>query len=126
MGFWWFVFVCDLVIPIAMLAGCWLLQKFPPAEINDLVGYKTARARKNIDTWRFAQEYCGRLWWKIGLIMLASSALIHWPFYNNEDAIGVLSLLLYLTQMVILLLSVWQVEKALQKTFDNEGKRKNN
>lgn len=47
---------------------------------------------KNMDTWKFAHDYYGRLCWKIGLIMLILSIVVHLPFYNEfDDYIGIVS-----------------------------------
>ena len=66
MWFWWFIFVCDLLIPIIMITAGNMMWKHAPKKINRIIGYRTARSMKNIDTWNFAQKHCGRLWWKIG------------------------------------------------------------
>lgn len=41
-----------------------------PEEINSIFGYRTKRSMKSIDAWKFANDYCGRLWQKIGLILI--------------------------------------------------------
>ena len=80
MGFWWFMFFCDLQVPAVMIFGGRMMWKHPPGKINGIIGYRTSRSMKNKETWKFAQEYCGRLWWKIGWLMLAPSAILHIPF----------------------------------------------
>ena len=62
MGFWWFMLICDLIIPIVMLIGGRMMWKHCPKHINGIVGYRTARSMKNMDTWKFAHDYCGKLW----------------------------------------------------------------
>ena len=80
---------------------------------------------KNMDTWRFAHEYCGRLWWKIGLFMIVPSALIHIPFYRGDKkTIGTVSLVLVTIQIVIVIASIFPTEAALKKTFHSDGTRK--
>lgn len=59
MWFWWFMFVCNLLIPILMIVCGRMMWKYPPKEINRGWGYRTKRSMKNIDTWKFAHDYCG-------------------------------------------------------------------
>lgn len=66
MWFWWFLFCCDLLVPVTMIVSGRIMWKHPPKNINGLMGYRTSRSMKNMDTWLFAHDYCGRLWWKIG------------------------------------------------------------
>lgn len=125
MWFWWFIFVCDLLIPILMVIAGSMMWKHAPEKINGIIGYRTARSMKNTDTWKFAQDYCGRLWWKIGWIILIPSFAIHIPFYHSsEDMIGIVAAILCTIQCVILILSIFPTERALKRTFTEEGIRK--
>lgn len=91
MWFWWFMFISDLLISVIMLIFGRMMWKHCPKRINSVIGYRTTRSMKNMDTWKFAHDYCGRLWWKMGLIMLVPSVLIHIPFYqSNEKTIGII------------------------------------
>lgn len=90
MWFWWFMFACDLIIPVIMLIAGRIMYKHTPKEINYIFGYRTTRSMKNNDTWKFAHVYCGRLWWKLGLIMLVPTVLVHISIYNSdENTIGI-------------------------------------
>lgn len=125
MWFWWFVLACDLFIPIAMFVGGWLMLKHCPKEINGLLGYRTARSMKNMDTWRFAHKFCGKLWLKVGLIMLFPTILLHLPFYNSdEDTLGLVSIVFMIIQLVVLIASAFPTEIALKKTFNDDGTRR--
>lgn len=125
MWFWWFMFFCDLLIPLSMIVCGRILWKYPPKSINGLIGYRTGRSMKNMDTWFFAQIYCGRLWWKIGWGIFLPSFFIHLPFYHSsEDAIGLLGGILCTVQCVIIVVSIFFVEKALKEHFYDNGIRK--
>lgn len=125
MWFWRFMFVCDLLIPILMISAGRMMWKHPPKKINGMIGYRTALSMKNQDTWKFAHDYCGKLWWKIGWIMLISSAVIHVPFYNcPENIIGIMGGILCAIQCVILAVSIFPTERALKGTFTKEGVRR--
>ena len=122
MWFWWLIFVCDLLIPITMIIAGRMMWKHAPKKINGVIGYRTARSMKNIDTWNFAQEHCGRLWWKIGWIMLLPSSVIHLPFYHSsENMIGIVAAVLYTIQCLALVLSISPTERALKRTFTEDG-----
>lgn len=80
---------------------------------------------KNMDTWKFAHDYCGRLWWKLGLIMIVPSVLIHIPFYqSNEKTIGIIGGVLETIQCIVLIASIFPTESVLKKTFNDDGTRR--
>lgn len=125
MWFWWFMFIFDLLIPMLMILLGRMMWKHPPGSINWVIGYRTSRSMKNMDTWKFAHDYCGRLWWKIGWAMLIPSVVIHFPFYNSsENTIGIVGGILCGLQCVALLVPVYFTEKALKRNFTSEGIRK--
>lgn len=125
MWFWWCMFVCDLIAPIAMIIAGIIMCKHPPKDINGLLGYRTTRSMKNTDTWNFAHAHCGRMWWKIGFIMLILSAVIHFPFYQKTDnVIGIVSAVLCTLQCAIMVISIFSTERSLKNTFDDNGIRK--
>ena len=122
MWFWWFMLICDLIVPIVMIIGGRMMWKHCPKSINGIVGYRTNRSMKNMDTWKFAHKYCGKLWWKIGWLMIIPSALIHIPLYHSdENTIGVAGGILVTVQCIILIVSIYPTEKALKKHFNDDG-----
>ncbi len=121
----WFVLVCDLLIPVLMVAAGQWMWKHPPKEINGFMGYRTARSMKNTDTWNFAHEYAGKLWRRWGWFLFVPSVLAHLPFYGaDEDALGILCLAVTAVQMIAMLGSIIPVEMALKRTFDENGSRR--
>ncbi len=102
-----------------------MMWKHAPEKINGIIGYRTARSMKNTDTWKFAQDYCGRLWWKMGWIMLIPSVIIHFPFYHSsENIIGIVAAILCTIQCLILVSAIFPTEKALKRTFTEDGIRR--
>ena len=125
MWFWWFMFACDLLIPIIMMIAGRMMWKHCPKQINMIYGYRTSRSMKNMDTWKFAHDYCGRLWWKTGIIMLIPSVLVNIPFYRSSDeVVGLVGGILCMVQMVVLTAAIFPTEAALKKTFYDDGTRK--
>ena len=101
------------------------MWKCPPQKINSLIGYRTSRSKKNMDTWLFAHHYSGKLWWKVGWVILVPSIVIHLPFYGSpDDVIGIVGLILTFMQIAVLTGSIFPTEKALKNTFTEEGLRK--
>ena len=126
MWFWWFMLLTDMLVPIIMIVAGRLMWRRCPKTINGLYGYRTSRSMKNTDTWRYAHDYAGRLWWTIGWIILVPTILAHVPFYSsNEDTIGLVGLIVCTIHIVILIASTLPVEAALKRTFNDDGTRKN-
>lgn len=125
MWFWWFILICDLLVPLLMVVCGILMWKRCPKRINGWLGYRTFRSMMNMDTWTFAHGFCGRLWWRIGWILLISTVLLHLPFYKSEeDTLGVICLFCTVIQLVVLILPVFFTERALKKRFTDHGTRR--
>lgn len=57
--------------------------------------------------------------------MLVPTVLVQIPFYGKSDnAIGWISLAICIVECVVLLVSILPTEKALKKTFNDDGSRK--
>ena len=126
MGFWIFMFAMNILIPFIMIVfGTWM-YKYPPKKINGVIGYRTTMSRKNMYTWNFAHDYCGRLWIKIGIILMIPSVLCNFfVIHGTENQIGIVRGSAVSLQTIILCLSILPVEKALKQVFDQNGNRRN-
>jgi len=125
MLFWWGMLICDLLIPVVMIIAGLFMWKGCPKRINIWVGYRTPRSMKNMDTWKFAHDFCGRLWWKKGLILLVLSALTHILLYNSDKNNIEMAVAIIITiQCIVLIASIFLVESALKKRFNDDGTRK--
>lgn len=102
MWFWWFMFVCNMLYSLLMIIAGRFMWKHYPAEINSIAGYRSSRSMMNKDTWQFANENCGKRWWKIGWMGLAIA----------------------IVECTILLVSILPTERALKQSFTDEGVRK--
>ena len=117
--------LCNLLIPVVVIVTGRIMWKHYPKNINGLVGYRTTLSMKNMDTWKFAHDYCGKLWWKIGWLMIIPSALVHIPLYHSdENTIGVAGGILVTIQCIILIVSIYPTEQALKKNFNDDGTRR--
>lgn len=125
MWFYITMFICNLLIPLVMLVGGYCMYKKTPKEINGVIGYRTKMSRKNKDTWKFAHEYCGKLWIRLGIILLAVTVIVQLPFLHSTDnVIGWMTLILESGQLIVLLGAILPVERALKRIFDENGNRK--
>ncbi len=124
MGFWIFMYICTLFVPAVMIFAGRMMWKHTPKEINGLIGYRTSRSMKNMDTWQFAHEYAGKLWWKAGWALLAVSTVIL-PFFigRGEDVIGLAGAAVTVLQTAVMIILIFPTEKALKKNFDEDGNR---
>ena len=83
-----FLTFCVLCVPIIQLIGGWCMRYHTPKKINSWIGYRTTNAMKNADTWKLANQYCGKLWLMIGTVSLILSAIIGFSclFFSKKIA----------------------------------------
>ena len=125
MYIWWFMFFCNLLVPVIQIVAGKMMWKSSPGKINKVYGYRTKRSMKNMDTWEFAHEHCGRVWWRVGWVTLIVSILAQLPFmHSSEDVSGVVAGVISTLQVCILVLSIFPTERALKKTFYDDGTRR--
>lgn len=80
---------------------------------------------KNQETWDFAHQYCGKLWWRIGWLMFAASIIAMLPALGKDgDTVGIWGTVIETIQCVVLILSIFPTEKALRKNFNKDGSRR--
>ena len=126
MGFWIFMLIMNLLIPIMMLGFGWVFLHRAPKTINGAYGYRTAMSMKNQDTWDFAHKYAGVLWFKWGKWLLVISAVIMLLVTGkNEDMVGSVGGVLCMVQCVPLIYVIVPTERALKQNFDSKGNRRN-
>lgn len=125
MGFWIFMFVMDLLVPLTMIYFGFRFEKNPPKEINATFGYRTARSMQNQETWEFAHKYAGKLWKVCGwLVLLASVPAMCLVFEKDIITVGIFGGVICGVQLVVMVCAVIPTELALKKTFDNNGIRR--
>ncbi len=118
MKFWLFMILCNLIVPLLMIAVGHMLKENPPERINMVFGYRTSRSMENQEAWDFAQVYCGKLWWKIGWIMLPFSIFGMFPAVGrDDDFIGWLGAGIIIVECMVMMLTTLIVESALKKKF---------
>ncbi len=120
-----FTLICGFLIPAVMIIFGNIFLNHPPGKINMAYGYRTTRSMKNQETWEFAHEYCGLIWKKLGIIIAVITGVASLAgFFLKDGETGTLSIILIHLQVVVLLGSIYPVEKALKKIFDENGNRR--
>ena len=124
MGFWLFMLCMDLICPFTMIGfGKRCMNNTP--DFDSVYGYRTRMSSINRKTWKFAHEYCGKLWYLTGLTLLTPSIIIMlFTFGKGNDAIGVVGGILEAIQIMLLLAAIPATESMLRKKFEDNGKRK--
>ena len=125
MGFWIFMFIMVLLIPFTMIFFGWLLFRKTPKEINYVYGYRTKRSMMNEETWRFANQYFGKVWYLCGLISVPLSVIATaLVFGKGTETVGTIGGIITMLQMIPLVGAIIPTENALKKNFDENGKRR--
>ena len=125
MAFWIFMLIMDLLTPITMIGFGRYFISNAPKEINIIFGYRTNMSMKNKETWEFAHQYFGKIWYVCGLILLPLTAgIMLLTIGKSEDFIGSVGGALCMIQILPLIGAIYPTEKALRKKFDKNGNKR--
>ncbi len=125
MGFWIFMLSMDLLFPTIMILFGTLFMKSAPKKINYIFGYRTDMSMKNRATWEFAHKCFGRLWFRLGLLLIPVTVIpMLFVIGKTENIVGTVGLIVSFINTVVLIVPIFFTEKALNRTFDREGNRK--
>ena len=125
MKFWIFMFIMNLLIPVIMIIFGKLFIKNAPKSINMAYGYRTSMSMKNKNTWSYAHKLFGGIWYKLGFVLLILSIIASLFTLNRSDnIISTVTLIIQTTEMIVLILPIFYVEKKLKNIFDSDGNRK--
>lgn len=125
MGFWIYMLIMDLLVPVTMIGFGRYFKTKAPKEINAVFGYRTSMSMKNRDTWEFAHKYCGKIWFICGWILLIVTIVAMIPFFGQgADVTGIVGAVILGIQMIPLVGSILPTELALRKQFDKDGNRR--
>lgn len=108
-----------LITGIIFIFFGFLLFKFPPEDINGIMGYRTSMSMKNKDTWDEGQRYGGMSMLVIGgiNILLGIISYLAKGFLLNN-----LFQLLIMLLCAIIMIVVDEIH--LRKIFNKDGSRK--
>ncbi|MBR4099569.1 MAG: SdpI family protein [Clostridia bacterium] len=124
MGFWAFMVISCLLIPVIMLIFGKLFSKTAPKKINYIFGYRTSRSMKNEQTWEFAHRQLGKIWERFSIALLPISVLpLIFVIGRSEDAIGTVGAIICFFQIAVIFVSIIIVETLLKRNFDENGNK---
>ena len=125
LGFWIFMLIVDLIVPLTMIVFGELFMVKTPKNINVLFGYRTTLSMKNMVTWKFAHKYCGKLMFWIGIIILPLSVIpLIFVIDKKINTIAIVGIVICIIQIITLIIPIFATQIALKKTFDQDGNRK--
>ena len=125
MGFWIFMLAMGLLFPVVMILFGTMFMKSAPKKINYIFGYRTDMSMKNRDTWEFAHKYIGKLWFRFGLLLIPITVIpMLFVIGKTENIVGTVGLIVGFINTIVLIVPIFFTEKALNRTFDKDGKRK--
>ena len=125
MGFWIYMLLFVLLIPITMVYFGQRFFKSPPKSINATFGYRTTMSMKNWETWKLAHTVCGRFWFRCGRILLPLSVVpMLLVIGRGTETVGYTGVIIVFIQLVPMLCALPVTEHALRKKFDKNGMRK--
>jgi len=125
MGFWIFMLAMGLLFPAIMILFGAIFAKTAPKKINYIFGYRTDMSMKNRATWEFSHKYIGKLWFRLGFLLIPFTVIpMLFVIGNAENVVAAVGLIVSFVNTVILIVPVFFTEKALNKAFDKDGNRK--
>lgn len=125
MGFWIFMLAMGLLFPVVMILFGTMFMKSAPKKINYIFGYRTDMSMKNRDTWEFAHKYIGKLWFRFGFLLIPITVIpMLFVISKTENIVGTVGLIVGFINTIVLIVPIFFTEKALNKAFDKDGKRK--
>ena len=126
MGLWGIILIVVLVMSATMIVFGLLFTKHAPKRVNLVYGYRSVMSMKNADTWQFGNLYAGKLLFGSGCIFLVGSLIALFSVMNSSvSVIRTVGIVIIIAHTVFLFGSIILTQKALHKTFDHNGKRKN-
>lgn len=125
MYFWFFMLGIDMLLPLTMICFGGYFMKKAPKDVNAIFGYRTAMSMKNKETWEFAHHYSGKLWNRLGMILLPVTILIMILFIHQDiDIISIIGGIVCAVQLIPLIAVIILTENALRKNYDKDGNRR--
>ena len=125
MGFRIFMLIVVLLIPLTMLLFGWLFFRRTPKEINYVFGYRTKRSMRNEETWKFANQYLGKVWYLCGLLSAPLSVIaMAIVFEKGTETMSTVGFIITMIQTIPFVGAMISTDIALKKNFDENGRRK--
>jgi len=125
MGFWIFMMAIGLLIPAIMIVFGKRFIRSAPKKINFVFGFRTEMSMRSKDTWEFAHKYIGKLWFRLGLILVPITAVpMLFVIGRSEGIVATVGLIVNFVNLIALVVPIFFTEKELNRVFDKDGNRK--
>lgn len=124
MGFWIFMLVMDLLIPVTMV---FIGKDFRKASEGDQcdVWIPDGDVHENKETWKYAHRCCGKLWYVSGLVMIPVTVIVlACVFGKGNNCVGNVGGIVCTLQCVVIIGTIVVTERELKKRFDRNGEWK--
>ena len=103
------------IIPVMIIVIGYLMNKYPPKKPNWFIGYRTRKSIQNNDIWKTANQYCGALWIKLGILMIIITSIIFVLVYLNLiNFTENLLIIVTITEVIILVQTIFIVENKIK------------
>lgn len=103
------------ILPLLMIGIGFLMLKKPPRKINWFIGYRTRKSMENEKMWKMANQYCGKTWINVGILMLFVSILLSILLYFKLFILTeMFAVMVMFIQLFIILLSIFMIENKLK------------
>lgn len=118
MGFWIFMLLMNVSIPILMIAFGKIFTKYPPKNINGFYGYRTRRSKASQEAWDYAHQHFGKIWYRLGLILVPTTILVMMPVLGKEtEVIGCYGGVVCMILCALLIVPIFWTEAELKRKF---------
>ena len=124
MEYWAVMIFSAVFIPAVMILCGYLLTHGADTRLHDWFGFRSKRARMSAEARQFANEYCGKLCKRFGvLLLIASLGAVVVLYFTGADR-DTSSMVMMFAQTAAMLLTIVLAEWKLRKTFDDSGNQK--
>lgn len=119
--YWFAMLILDLIVPVIMIIIGRFLKKASRSMRNKFA-YRSKMAKKNRNTWKYAQNFCGNFLLNMGGILTVVSIYILLLIYERENFdVGIICKTMFLLQAVSIMIPFAMTELALRIKFDSNG-----
>jgi len=125
MSLWGIILLVVLIMSATMIILGLVFAIAGPKKINYIMGYRTPRSMKNLETWQFGNRTAGTYMWRTGVILLIGSLIALFAVINaSEQVIQTAGMIIIIIHGVMVFGAVILTEIKLRKYFDRNGNRK--
>ncbi len=118
-----FIYLLLLAVPVCAVVLGFMCWRCPPKGPTWAYGYRSRRARASTESWLFAQNMAGQIWYFLGLVMLVGSFVVMRKLNMEklEEAFYRASVVV-IVQLVLICLCQLPTEYLLLQRFDRFGR----